>query len=222
MTRPDYASLGFTVSAPEAREILEVGSVNEVYDLVRTGVLDGLHTFREGRAFMLFHPDELTGYAYRVRTGKLQAAERYATRLQRILRDYLRSHTPLPDYDEACDTGYPLLAGTSASEGDAVYIRPEFVVEWFRHTDDGFEHPITKTTLDETLHRIGAIRRRGFVAVSDRSKGTQRWSQWWRLPASFVDGAIPDPAPAPLRTDDKVVRGVRGPAYLSGELGSQS
>jgi hypothetical protein len=217
MTRPDYVALGFTVTAAQARAILGLDSLAEVYDHIRSGVLVSLYAFRDGRPTPMFHPDELADLEVRKREGRLVHAQRTSIRAQGVLREYLASHEPMIDYDEAVDSGYPVIAG--AESGSAVYVQSAPIVAWFNaHRDLAETGTVTVTSLDEMLTAIGAIRRRGFVAWADRGTGRQRWARWWRLPRSFLEMTAPDPAR--LLPGDRIVRDADGSRLSASPLGS--
>lgn len=192
MTRPDYAALGFTVSATEAVEILGLASIHELYDHMRPGLLLALYDFRDGRTTPTYHPDELADLKARIIEERLTAEQRIAIKTQSILRQYLEDNPATGDYDEALETGAPVLAG-ALDGGVDTYVRAETVIDWFNENRDvSAQAAITRTSVTTTLDMIGAAQRRGFVPLAERGTGTQRWTRWWRLPRSFVDGTAPE------------------------------
>ena len=192
MSRPDYAALGFTVSAADAVEVLGLTSIHELYDHLRIGVLIALYDFRDGHTTPTFHPAELADLKARIVEEKLTVEQRIAIKTQSILRQYLEANEAVGDYDEAIETGVPVLAG-ALDGGVDTYIRAETVTDWFNERRDlSQQATITKSSVTNMLERIGAAQRRGFVPLAERGTGAQRWTRWWRLPRSFVEGTAPE------------------------------
>lgn len=220
MTRPDYSAFGFSVSSTQAKEILGLSSRDEIYDLIRAGTIVALSDFREGRTEPTYIPDELTSYAERARLGLINAFEANTIRAQGILRAYLESHSPLVDFEEADDNEYPVLVGTPRGQAPAVYIRSDYVVDWHNNHNrgpDGFDSAsMSKTVFESALKQIGALPRRGFIPLGDKKSGRQRWTMWWRIPQSFIDGT--PPVLSRLREGDEIRNYGDGDVVLKGTL----
>ena len=181
---------GFTLTADDAADVLGTSGA-EVVDLIREGMLPAFvwAPFPMAPLRFFLHPDVVTDYARRRRADILTADDTVRPAALKALRRYLADYPPTGDYDLALEKRLPLWGSTRS--GRALHIRPADVVA--AHDDPRVI--LTESALVNALERVRAVRVRGVVPLDDRG-GKQRWSGWWRVPTSLLDGTDEDAAAA--------------------------
>lgn len=187
MAQLDYHKMGFTLTVADTAVALGI-EPHEVRHLLLTGDLTGVMVSAGQFApiSIVLHPDEVRAYASLRATRSQTVDSRNRSRSLRLLHDYLTACPPVDDHDRATAEGSPLLACSGADS--AVHVRPEAVVSFHQRADPA-GGPITMSMIEEALARVGAVRRKGVIAVADRGGRRQRWSTWWRIPAALLPGA---------------------------------
>jgi len=217
MAQLDYQRMGFTLSVADAAAALGV-EPHEVRHLLLTNDLAGVVVSAGQFApiSIVLHPDEVRAYGA-LRAARSQTVDsRNRSRSLGLLHDYLAACAPVDDYDRAIVEGAPLLAMSGAEV--AVHVRVDAVTGFQRQTGSG--GLITASMTEEALARVGAVRRKGVIAVADRGgTGKQRWGAWWRIPAALLPGSA-DSAVAwqlvngPLEQGEKVRPDKDGEVFL--------
>lgn len=186
VTLIDYSAMGFRLTLRDAATVLGL-SLEELTDMVLAGQLTALLTADTGggqsrAARVRLHPDEVQAYAHRRRTGELSADAHNASRVHKVLREYLEARPPVDSYEKGLLDGCAVrAAGRGALT--PVHVLPEFVEAF--HAQRGGEFPIPASVIVRGLESLGAVAVKGWIALADRSgpnKGRQRWKTWYRLP----------------------------------------
>lgn len=189
-TGVDYAALGFTVTVDQAAELLKLTRA-ETLDLIRARdivtLLPSAPTPTSPAGFLM-HWAAVQDLASRRGKKTLTSDEGVRSFVQPLLRRYLEARSPLDDYDEATETGYPLW-GRAMGGVRTLNIRVDAVIE-FAMAEDPLRS-ITSSAIEMTLERIGAVRVRGVIPWGKRG-GKQRWGTLWRIPQSLLHGEDAD------------------------------
>lgn len=217
MAQLDYRQMGFTLTVADAAAALDI-EPHEVRHLLLTNDLTGVLVSAGQFApiSVALHPDEVRAYGALLATRTQTVDSRNRSRSLGLLHDYLVACAPVDDYDRAIAEGAPLLAVSGAEA--AVHVRVDAVTGFQRQTGSG--SLVTASMTEEALTRVGAVRRKGVIAVADRGgAGKQRWGAWWRIPAALLPGAA-DSAVAwqlvngPLEQGEKVRPDRSGQVFL--------
>lgn len=188
----DYTALGFTLTVEDAARALDT-TPGQVHDLIRANLLTFLVVVDRPASVrkrtILLHPDELAAYlALRASGTGISSDKRNVLRAEELLRRYLLELEPAYDFDEAVERGAPLWASTK--QGKALHIRVRDVVRFNERLGGA---SISVTTIENALEFLRALRKRGIVAMADSGDSTaQRWSNWWRIPASLLPEGADD------------------------------